>query len=82
VVAQHDWRCSDRGNDRGMIIERKEKKKPNTINFSLMPNVREIYKPYLFEEAKGRLEWEKTMVAEHESLMKNHTWDLTTLSLG
>jgi hypothetical protein len=31
----------------------------------------------LFEEAKGRPEWEKAMATEHESLMKNQTWDLT-----
>jgi hypothetical protein len=29
-----------------------------------------------------RLEWEKIMSTEHESLMKNQTWDLTTLPPG
>jgi hypothetical protein len=36
----------------------------------------------VFEEAKGRSEWEKAMAAKHESLIKNHTWDLTSLSPG
>jgi hypothetical protein len=33
----------------------------------------------LFEEAKGRPEREKAMETEHESLMKNQTWDLIIL---
>ena len=33
----------------------------------------------MFEEEQGRLEWEKIMEAEHESLMKNQTWNLTPL---
>jgi hypothetical protein len=47
-----------------------------------MDNVQEIYEPRLFEEEKGRLEWENVMETEHESLMKNQSWDLTTLPLG
>jgi hypothetical protein len=47
-----------------------------------MANIQEIYEPQVFKEAKGRPEWEKAMEAEHESLMKNQTWDLTTLPSG
>ena len=47
-----------------------------------MDNIQEIYEPQVFKEAKGRPEWEKAMEAEHESLMKNQTWDLTTLPSG
>jgi hypothetical protein len=36
----------------------------------------------LFEEAKGRPKWEKSMTTKHESLMKNQTWYLTTLPRG
>jgi hypothetical protein len=46
-----------------------------------MANVKEIYEPQLFEDTKGRLEWENAMETKHESLMKNQTWDLTTLPL-
>jgi hypothetical protein len=44
-----------------------------------MANVQEVYEPQVFEEAKGRLGWEKALVVEHEILMKNQTWDLTIL---
>jgi hypothetical protein len=47
-----------------------------------MANIQEIYEPQVFKEAKGRPKWEKAMEAEHESLMKNQTWDLTTLPSG
>jgi hypothetical protein len=47
-----------------------------------MANIQEIYEPQVFKEAKGRPEWEKAMEAEHESLMKNQTWDLTALPSG
>jgi hypothetical protein len=36
----------------------------------------------LFEEVKGRHDWEKAMAIKHESLMKNQIWDLTTLPPG
>jgi hypothetical protein len=36
----------------------------------------------VFEEAKGKIEWEKAMATKHESLMKNQTWDLTDLPPG
>jgi hypothetical protein len=51
------------------------------IKFSLMANVQEVYEPQVFEEEKGRPKWEKAMVIEHESLMKNETWDLITRPL-
>jgi len=38
-----------------------------------MANVQEIYEPLLFDEVKGRPEWEKAMATEHESFMKNQT---------
>jgi hypothetical protein len=47
-----------------------------------MANIQEIYEPQMFEEAQGRPEWEKAMAVEHESLMKNQTWDLTPLPSG
>ena len=47
-----------------------------------MANIQEIYEPQVFKEAKGKPEWEKAMEAEHESLMKNQTWDLTALPSG
>jgi hypothetical protein len=47
-----------------------------------MANVQEIYEPQLFEEAKGRPEWEKAMPVKHESLIKNQTWDLIALPSG
>ena len=47
-----------------------------------MANIQEVYEPQVFEEAQGKLEWEKAMAAEHESLMKNQTWYLTPLPLG
>jgi hypothetical protein len=61
---------------RGEMIEGrssrgKSKHKQNMVNFALMANVQENYEPQLFEEAKGRPKWEKAMVVEHESLMKN-----------
>ena len=60
---------------------RKRKQKPNMVNISLMANVQEVFKPQVSNEAKGRPEWGKAMTIEHESLMKNQTWDLTTLPL-
>ncbi|XP_057829732.2 probable leucine-rich repeat receptor-like protein kinase At5g63930 [Cryptomeria japonica] len=36
--------------------------------------------PSTYEEAKGKDEWEATMQDEYNSLMKNGTWELTTLS--
>jgi hypothetical protein len=47
-----------------------------------MANIQKIYEPQVFKEAKGRPEWEKAMEVEHESLMKNQTWDLIALPLG
>jgi hypothetical protein len=67
---------------KGRSSRGKRKQRPNMVNFALMANVQEIYEPQLFEEVKGRPEWEKTMVVEHESLMKKQTWDLTALPLG
>jgi hypothetical protein len=61
---------------------RNKSKKPNMVNFALMANVQEVYKPQVFEEAKGRTEWEKSVAVEHESLMKNQTWDLIVLPPG
>jgi hypothetical protein len=49
------------------------------VKFALMANVQQMYEPRLLEEVKGITEWEKAMATEHESLMKNQTWDLTTL---
>ena len=36
----------------------------------------------MFKEEKGRHEWEKAMVVEHEGLMKKQTWDIIALPLG
>jgi hypothetical protein len=47
-----------------------------------MANVQEIYDPQLFKGMKGRPKWEKAMATEHESLIKNQTWDLTALPPG
>jgi hypothetical protein len=47
-----------------------------------MANIQEIYEPHVFKEEKGRPEWEKSMEAEHEILMKNQTWYLIYLPLG
>ena len=44
-----------------------------------MANVQEVYDPQVFKEEKGRPELEKDMTTKHEGLMKNQTWDLTTL---
>ena len=67
---------------KGQSLGGKSKHKPSIVNFTLMANVQEIYEPWLFEETKGRLEWEKPMATEHESSMNNKTWDITTLPLG
>ena len=64
------------------LSSRGKSKQTNTINFALTTNIQEVYKPQVFEEAQGRLEWEKAMAVEHESLMKNQTWDLTPLPSG
>jgi hypothetical protein len=32
--------------------------------------------PSTYVEAKGKLEWEKVMDVEYDSLMKNNTWNL------
>lgn len=66
----------------GLSSRGKSKQKPNTVKFALLANVQEIYEPQHFEEVKGRLEWEKAMAYEHESLMENQTWDFTTIPLG
>jgi hypothetical protein len=66
----------------GRSSQGKSKQETGTINFALMANIQEIYEPRVFKEAKGRPEWEKAMEAEHESLMKNQTWDLTALPSG
>ena len=47
-----------------------------------MANIQEVYEPLVFEEAKRKPEWENAMATEHESLMKNQTWDLTPLPPG
>jgi hypothetical protein len=60
----------------------KRKDTTNTIKFSLMANIQEIYEPPIFEKAQGRSKWEKAMETEHESLMKTQTWDLTPLPSG
>ena len=70
----------------GEMIEgqssRGKRKQTNTVNFALMANIQEVYQPWVLEEAQGRPELEKAMAIEHESLMKNQTWDLTPLRSG
>ena len=63
----------------GRSLQGKSKQKLKMVNFSLMANVQEVFHPQMFDEAKGRPKWEKAMIVEHESFMKNQTWDLTTL---
>jgi hypothetical protein len=67
---------------KGRSSRGKRKQTTNIVNFALMANIQEIYEPQMFEEAQGRPEWEKAMAVEHESLMKNQTWDLTPLPSG
>ena len=38
--------------------------------------------PKYYADAKGKLEWEKTMWHEIDSLEKNHTWDLVPWPTG
>jgi hypothetical protein len=64
---------------KGISSRGKSKQQTGTFNFALMANIKEIYEPQVFKEAKGRPEWEKAMEVKHESLMKNQTWDLTAL---
>jgi hypothetical protein len=40
------------------------------------------FEPQIFEEGKGRYEWKKAMVVEHDTLMKNQTWEQTEFPLG
>ena len=54
----------------GQSSRGKSKRKLNIDNFSLMVNVQEIYKPQVFEEAKGRPNWEKDVTIEHECFIK------------
>ena len=48
--------------------------KLDTISFSLMFNPESMFGTYIFEESKGRHEWEKAMEAENETLIKNRAW--------
>jgi len=42
--------------------------------FDLMEKVLETYyDPSTYEKSKGKIEWEKAMVVEYDSLIKNHT---------
>jgi hypothetical protein len=66
----------------GRSSQGKSKQQTGTVNFALMANIQEIYEHQVFKEAKARPEWEKAMEVEHESLMKNQTWDLTALPSG
>jgi hypothetical protein len=43
-------------------------KKSNTVNYALMANIQDLYEPQEYEEAKGRLKWEKAMQVKHETL--------------
>ena len=38
--------------------------------------------PQVFEEAQGNPEWDAAMKDEYDSLMKNQTWELTSLPEG
>ena len=40
----------------------------------------DIDDPSTYVEAKWKIEWEKAMVVDYDSLIKNHTWDLVPLS--
>ena len=44
-----------------------------------MTKVMQVETPSTFEEAKGKDEWKEAMLEEYNSLMKNDTWELTTL---
>jgi hypothetical protein len=57
---------------KGRSSRGKRKQQPNTFNFAPMDSVQEVYEPHVFEEVKGRFEWEKAMAVEHESLMKKN----------
>lgn len=67
---------------KGRSSRGKSIQQPSMVNFAPMANLQEIYEPQHFEEAKGRPRWEKAMASEHESLMKNQTWDLTSFPPG
>jgi hypothetical protein len=47
-----------------------------------MEKVLDTDDPSTYAEAKGKPEWEKAMVVEYDSLIKNHTWDLVPLPPG
>jgi len=61
---------------------RGKSKKPDTINFALMANIQGLFEPQTYEEARGKLEWERAMEAEYDTLMKTQTWELTVLPSG
>ena len=44
-----------------------------------MTKVMQVETPSTFEEAKGKDKWKEAMLENYISLMKNDTWELTTL---
>ena len=51
-------------------------------NYALMTKVMQVDTPSTYEEAKGKDEWEVAMQEEFNFLIKNGTWELTTLPEG
>ena len=47
-----------------------------------MTKVLATYDPSTYSQAKDKLEWEKAMIVEYDSLIKNKTWDLVSLPHG
>ena len=47
-----------------------------------MTKVMQVDTPNTYEEAKGKDEWEATIQDKYNSLIKNGTWELTTLLEG
>ena len=46
------------------------------MNYALMLQVTSVQEPSTFAEAQEDERWVEAMESEHNSIMKNHTWDL------
>lgn len=61
---------------------RNKSKQQNTVNFLLMANIHSVFELQRYSQAKGILETEKAIEAEHQSPLKNNTWVLFDLPPG
>jgi hypothetical protein len=71
------------GSDVNVIsLGRRNYNQKQNDSISSMTRVLETCDPFTYSYEQGKFKWEKAMNDEMDSLLKNHTWDLSLLPKG